>query len=254
MLENFDLLDNNGINLTIEEEKLRCKYLTLKILTFTPISKLYSDKIPPITDEEVDELEKMIDKKINRIIFIQKLSQFRNRGIFQIPEREYKILSKLFNKIIINIDKNIDYECMINIIILSQTYYVIKEGKKEYLQKEIMDNEIFKTKNFWETYANFSIMKEISVCPVGDHVEDEDIQAKYSNIVFTQLVPITNNMIDFGLDINAIENIILPLIERYNINKDLAGSIIAIINEKKNEIEEKNKNEIIINNNINKEK
>ena len=254
MMENFDLLDNNGINLTIEEEKLRCKFLSLKILTFTPISKLYSDKIPPITDEEVDELEKMIDKKINRIIFIQKLSQFRNRGIFQIPEREYKIISKLFNKIIINFDKNIDYECMINIIILSQTYYVIKEGKKEYLQKEIMNNNIFKTKNFWETYANFSIMKEISVCPVGDNVEDEDIQTKYSNIVFTQLVPITNNMLDFGLEINIIENIILPLIEKYNINKDLAGTIIAIINEKKNEIEQKNKNEIIINDNIINEK
>ena len=143
---------------------------------------------------------------------------------------------------------------MINIIILSQTYYVIKEGKKEYLQKEIMNNNIFKTKNFWETYANFSIMKEISVCPVGDNVEDEDIQTKYSNIVFTQLVPITNNMLDFGLEINIIENIILTLIEKYNINKDLAGTIIDIINEKKNEIEQKNINEIIINDNIINEK
>ena len=90
MMENFDLLDNNGINLTIEEEKLRCKFLSLKILTFTPISKLYSDKIPPITDEEVDELEKMIDKKINRIIFIQKLSQFRNRGFFKFLKENIK--------------------------------------------------------------------------------------------------------------------------------------------------------------------
>jgi len=254
MMENFELLDNNGIDLKIEEEKLRCKFLTLKILTFTPISKLYSDKIPPITDEEVNELERMVDEKINRIIFIQKLSQFRNRGIFQIPEREFKILSKLFNKIIINIDKNIDYECMINIIILSQTYYMIKEGKKEYLQKEIMDNDIFKTKNFWETYVNFSIMKEISVCPIGDNVEDKDIESRYSNIVFSQLVPITNNMIDFGLDINIIENIILPLIEKYHIDKDLAGTVISLINDKKNEIKEKDKNEIIINNDIINEK
>ena len=254
MMENFELLDNNGIDLKIEEEKLRCKFLTLKILTFTPISKLYSDKIPPITDEEVNELERMVDEKINRIIFIQKLSQFRNRGIFQIPEREFKILSKLFNKIIINIDKNIDYECMINIIILSQTYYMIKEGKKEYLQKEIMDNDIFKTKNFWETYVNFSIMKEISVCPIGDNVEDKDIESRYSNIVFSQLVPITNNMIDFGLDINIIENIILPLIEKYHIDKDLAETVITLINDKKNEKEEKNKNEIIINDDIINEK
>ena len=239
MMNNFDLLEKNSIDLVLEEEKLRCKFLTLKILSFTPISKLYSDKIPPITDEEADELEKMIDKKINRIIFIQKLSQFRNRGIFQIPEREYKILLKLFNKIIQNIGKNIDFDSMINLIILSQTYYYIKEGKKEYLQKEIMNNDIFKTKNFWETYINFSIMKEISISPIDDNSEDEDIETRYGNIVFSQLVPITNNMIDFGLDLNIVESIILPIIERYHINKELAATVFAVINDAKNKINDK---------------
>ena len=254
MMDNFELLDNNSIDLTLEEEKLHCKFLTLKILSFNQKSKLYSGKIPPITNNEVNELEKMMDKKINRTIFIQKLSQFRNLGIFQIPEREYNIISKLFNKIIKNIDKNTDYDSMINIIILSQTYYAIKEGKKEYLQKEIMKNDIFKTKNFWETYVNFSIMKEISICPIGDNYEDEDIKDRYSNIVFSQIVPITNNMIDFGLDINIVESIIQPIIERYNISKELAGTVISVINEEKNKVNDKNKNEIILNDDINKEK
>ena len=97
MMENFELLDSNNYDIIAEEEKLRCKYLTLKILAFAPISKLYSDRIPSITDEEVNEMEKMIDKKDNRFIFIQKLSQFRTRGIFEVPEREFNILSKLFN-------------------------------------------------------------------------------------------------------------------------------------------------------------
>ena len=30
MTENFELLNSNNFNVTIEEEKLRCKYLTLK--------------------------------------------------------------------------------------------------------------------------------------------------------------------------------------------------------------------------------
>ena len=254
MINNFDLLNLNDFDLSIEEEKLRCKYLTLKILSFSPSGKLYADKIPPITDEEAVEMEKMIHKKINRTILIQKLSQFRTKGIFEFPEREYKILSKIFNSIIKNIDNNIDYDCMINIIILSQTYYMIKKGKKEYLQKEIMDNDIFKTKKFWETYVNYSIVKELTNCQIGDNVKDQDIEERYSNIVFSQLVPITNNMIDFGLDINDVEKIINPLVQKYNIKKELAESVSSIIDDIKNNKNNINENENDKNEIINQKK
>ena len=243
MMENFELLNSNNYDLIVEGEKLRCKYLTLKILSFAPINKLYSDKIPPITDEEVNELEKMIDKKINRVIFIQKLSQFRTRGIFEIPEREYNVLSILFNKIVKIIENNIDYDSAINIIILSQTYYRIKEGEKEYLQKQIVNNELFKSQKFWEMYANYSVTKEISNCVIGEHDEDSVIEANYSNTVFAQLIPITDNMIDFGLDINIVESIILPFMKRYKFTPELKESITSIIETKKIELQEKNKKE-----------
>ena len=254
MTENFELLNSNNFNVTIEEEKLRCKYLTLKILSFAPISKLYTDKIPPITDEEVAEIEKLMDKKINRVIFIQKLSQFRTRGIFELPEREYTVLIKLFNKIIKTIEGDTDYDSAINIIILSQTYYKIKDGVKEYLQKEIMNNELFKSQKFWEMFANYSITKEVLNCKISDNAEDHDIEQSYSNIVFAQLIPMTDNMIDFGLDINVVESIILPFTKKYKFNPELQETVASIINSKKIELQEKNKNKDKIedNNNINK--
>ena len=254
MTENFELLNSNNFNVTIEEEKLRCKYLTLKILSFAPISKLYTDKIPPITDEEVAEIEKLMDKKINRVIFIQKLSQFRTRGIFELPEREYTVLIKLFNKIIKTIEDDIDYDSAINIIILSQTYYKIKDGVKEYLQKEIMNNELFKSQKFWEMFANYSITKEVLNCKISDNAEDHDIEESYSNIVFAQLIPMTDNMIDFGLDINVVESIILPFTKKYKFNPELQETVASIINSKKIELQEKNKNKDKIedNNDINK--
>ena len=241
MMENFELLESNNFDIISEEEKLRCKYLTLKILSFAPISKLYTDRIPTITDEEIDEIEKMIDKKENRFIFIQKLSHFRTRGIFEIPEREYYILSKLFNKIVKKLESDIDYESAINLIILSQTYFLTKDGKKEYLQKQIMNNDIFKTKKFWEMYANYSITKAIANCIIPEDAEDQDIENSYSNIVFAQLLPMTDNMIDFGLDINIVEGIILPFIKKYKISEELAVTITAVIDAKKLEEQEKNK-------------
>ena len=243
MMENFDLLDSNNFNIELEGEKLRCKYLTLKILSFAPLSKLYSDKIPSITDEEVDEIEKLMDKKENRVIFIQKLSQFRTRGIFELPEREYKILSILFNKIVKIIENNIDYDSAINIIILSQTYYINKNGQKEYLQKQIMNNSLFKTQKFWEMYANYSITRELSNCIIGENAEDHDIEESYSNIVFAQLIPMADNMIDFGLDINIVESIILPIVKKYKFSQELTESLTSTIEAKKLELQEKNKNE-----------
>ena len=242
-MDNFELLENNNnYNLALEEEKLRCKYLTLKILSFAPTSKLYSNQIPNITDEEVNELDEMLIKKTNRVIFIQKLSQFRTRGIFEIPEREYNILSRLFNKIAKTVESDKDYDSTVNIIILSQTYYIMKNNNKEYLQYAIMNNELFKSKQFWETFINYSIDKEIALSIETDEKNgvntdnDKENEEKYSNIVFGQLVLITNNMIEFGIDINLTEEIILPLIEKFKISPELSEAVLATINIKKQEL------------------
>ena len=242
MIENFELLDKKNFDLVVEEEKLRCKYLTLKILSFAPTNKLYANQISKITLDEIEEIDDMLQKKMNRVIFIQKLSQFRTRGIFEFPEREYNILSRLFNKIVKIIESEQDYESAINIIILSQTYYLIKNNQKEYLQKTIMNNELFKTKKFWETFVNYSINKEIELSQKTDEKngvvinDKKEKEEKYSNIVSAQLVPITVNMIDFGLDINIVEEIILPIIKQYKISPEFAEVVMTTINMKKEEL------------------
>jgi hypothetical protein len=245
MLENFDLFESNKYNLDIEEEKLRCKYLTLKILSFAPKSKLYSNKITKISITEEEEFEEMLKKKQNRVIFIQQLSQFRTRGIFDIPEKEYKILSRLFNKIAKLVESEEDYDSVINIIILSQTYYKNKNNKKEYLHNAIMNNELFKSKKFWETFIKYSIDKEIEKCKQNDKKNSKENEANYGNIAFAQLMSMINNMIEFELDINIIEEIILPIIKQYKIDPESVEAIFAPINEKKKDIKNESKNQNI---------
>ena len=107
-----------------------------------------------------------------------------------------------------------------------------------------MNNDLFKTKKFWEMYANYSITKAIANCVIAEDAEDKDIEESYSNIVFAQLLPMTDNMIDFGLDINIVEGIILPFINKYKISQELAVTITAVIDAKKMEQENKNENKI----------
>jgi hypothetical protein len=233
MMENFDLLEKNKFNLKLEEEKLRCKYLTLKILSLAPSNKLNTNNVPNITPEEVEEIDEMLTKKQNRIIFIQKLSQFRTSGNFEIPDNMYNILSRLFNKIAKMVESEEDYESAVNIIILSQTYYITKNNDKKYLQNSIMNNAFFKRKKFWEAFLNYLINKEIA--------EQNGKSTDNTNIAFAQLISMINNMIEFELDVNIIEEIIFPLIEKYKISPELTELIFSPLNDKKKELENANK-------------
>ena len=239
MAENFDLIEYNNFDIPLEEEKLRCKFLTLKILSFSHNTKFYSNQFSDINPEEVEELEKMLNKKYNRVAFIQKLSQFRATGVFEFQEKEFNILIDLFNKIIKIVENKEDYDSVINIIILSQTYYIMKNNQKEYLQKYIMNNYLFKTKKFWDAFLKYSINKEIEESKKTEEIngisnENKIIdEEKFNNIVFAQLLPMTDNMIEFGLDINIVEQIILPIIKKYKISPEYSEVVISVINIKK---------------------
>ena len=50
-----------------------------------------------------------------------------------------------------------------------------------------------------------------------------------------------NNMIEFELDVNIIEEIIFPLIEKYKISPELTEFIFSPLNDKKKELEDVNK-------------
>ena len=246
MTENFDLLEFNNYDLSVEEEKLRCKYLSLKILSFPSSNQINSNQIPSITDQEVDEIDNKLQKKQNRVIFLQKLSQFRSGGNFEIPEKEYNILSRLFNTIakIIEIEK--DYDSAVNIIILSQTYYITRNNERNYLQNVLMNNKMFKTKKFWESLVKFSIDKEIAISKKNDECngtigEDrKEVESNYVNIVFTQLLPLIHNMIEFGIDTDIVEEIISPIIKQYKISSEFSDVIYSEINSKKLEIQNYN--------------
>ena len=239
MKENFELVEDNNMNLKIEEEKVKCLQLTDKILELEN-PKLKKNNIGP-SNEEVDNLNKLLDIHHNRVVFLQKLSEYRNKGKFELTQRTFDILSKLFNTVINTIERDNDFHSVKNAIILSQTYYIKtdKDNEKKYLQKMIQDNKIFKSKNFWEEFLEFSINKEIVTC-VNNDVKNGNIlkenrkeaEDKMSNIAFAQILPYADNMIEFGLDKEIIREVVFPKMTQYKMSNELIESIKAIINSK----------------------
>lgn len=201
-----------------------------------------------ITQEEVEELSKLIEDKGNRFIFLIKINTFRKYGDFAIPEREFNIICDLFNKIADFIKKENDFGAIKSIIILSQTYFKLENDQKIYIQQQLKKNILFKDKEFWEEFVNTSILKEVQK-QLNNDIKDLTIvdshktmeNKKYEEIIFAQLLPLIKNMIDFELEDNKIKTITQTIISYYKIKEDTAKIIYDMIENKGTDKEAKDK-------------
>ena len=247
MFENFELINHNGLNLIIEEEKNEAKkYMNKLISNFSHETNTIlndnniltiNDNIP-FSDEEKNALKNLLKKHHNRVIFLHKLNDYRIFSLFELKEKEYSILGEFFSFLIDISKKEKDYHCVEMIIILSKTYYKLENDKKIYLQNLIQNNEYFKKKDFWEELLIYSINKEFIKNKDEDNLENEKmINQKNSNIIFSQLLSIIDNMYDFDVEGDVIKQIIEPKIEYYKIDDKLKATLYDEI---KSKLKEKN--------------
>ena len=250
MFENFELVNHNGLNIQVEEEKNESKKYTNKLISnmsqqSSKILKDYNfinlDECAPFTEDDKNNLMKLLIKHHNRVIFLHKLNDYRTCSLFELKEKEYQILTELFNFLIDISRKEKDYHCVEMSIILSKTYYQLDNKKKIYIQNSIKNNLLFKTKDFWEELLIYSISKEIIRSKKGDEKENEEqLNEKSANIVFSQLLSLIDNMFDFDVDGEMIKQIIEPRIEYYKVGDKFKKTINDYIQTK---LKAKKKNE-----------
>ena len=256
LFENFDLIEKEDFNIKFEEEKNRAQKYVLKIITNMnsyPFAKegFYSNnnlniaqeyvieyKREELTKEELKDLIELLNIHENRIIFLQKFSDYRARGKFVLCDKDYILLSQLYNIICDKIKKDSDYHAAEMVIILSQTYYIEEGKKRKYLQESFKGNKLFKDKNFWEEFLCYSINKEIMKTLQRDQLIKEDKENsdyKYSNVVFTQILTLIDNMFEFDLDSEIVKEVLNPKISYYRLNDEFKQIINDIIEVKKAE-------------------
>lgn len=256
LFENFDLIEKEDFNIKFEEEKNRAQKYVLKIITNMnsyPFAKegFYSNnnlniaqeyvieyKREELTKEELKDLIELLNIHENRIIFLQKFSDYRARGKFVLCDKDYILLSQLYNIICDKIKKDSDYHAAEMVIILSQTYYIEEGKKRKYLQESFKGNKLFKDKNFWEEFLCYSINKEIMKTLQRDQLVKEDKEIsdyKYSNVVFTQILTLIDNMFEFDLDSEIVKEVLNPKISYYRLNDEFKQTINDIIEVKKAE-------------------
>ena len=271
MEDNFELIEKDSNEQINNETKLRCRELTLKLLSFFPKinddsnknksnenniennknikeeNNNYNEKDKKnnnsITQLEFEELSKLIDNRENRIIFFKSINILRKYEQFEIPEKEFNIICDLFNKIVDNIKRENDFDSLRNILILSERYYKIeKKSEKKikiYIQQILKKNHIFKDKEVWEDYVNGTILKEVQK-HLNNDMKNSEIKdshktmekKKYNKIILEKILFLIKKMKTFEVDNNIIKSIIQTLISYYKINDESSKKIYNIIENK----------------------
>ena len=231
MFNNFDLINHNGIDIDIEEEKNITKTYVSKIIS-NMTNKLNVD----YDEKDKQKLLSLLDSHYNRVIFLHKLNDYRATCKFELTEKDYQILGELFLYTINTSKKENDYHSIEMVIILSKTYYILRDkDKKVYLQNLIIDNECFKSKEFWEELLLYSISKDVVRSNKRETINTEDAKKykiKSDNIVFSQLLSLIDNMFDFGVEEKLVKEIIEPKILFYKIEDKLKNTIYDYIKTK----------------------
>ena len=227
-----------------------------------------------IHENDIQLLYTLLDKHYNRVILLQTMSQFRTSGRYCMPLKVFEVVGKCLNIIIDKVLRDDDYCSAKTAVVLSQTYFMIKDEQRFYLHNLIKKHKLFQNMKFWEKTLDLSIKDEITKNTNIKNIKSEnknqnqkdvDIldksdnegelnnesaglsQDKYSEIAFGQIASIVNSMIDFDVEINNIRSIIEPKIQLYNLNQNQKNNIELVIESKLNI----NENEEIIENNIN---
>ena len=228
---NMKMLDYSEYILDIEKKKIEVVKLSKKLLSFNDKKQTLEE----ITDSEVDcliELLKNNEGNIHKFFIL--LNNFRTTGRYEIKERTYNILIKIFNMTQDFLLEKRNLFLGNLIIILSQTFFIMKNEKKNYIVNDIRNHKIFKEKEFWKNQLKCKIEELLEkskkdIQRMNLNLSEKEIQRRKDEAILSQFVPFSTNMKEFGLNSDIILNIANEIFEAYNTGCETRTLIISLV-------------------------
>jgi len=243
---NFKMVSKTNYDIQSEEEKINVKNYTDKLILMKKYkkSKKANEKL---TYEEKKKLLQLVKKKENREIFLSRLNKIRSFGNFEYPKKVFDEILNVFKIILDQIEVDQDPFSFQFCVILSQTFYFLENGQKEYFCKFLNYHKVFHNPEMWKKLTDYMIKEktdkyndiEYKIQNKKYSDDEKQKQDKLNQIIFAQLLSVSNNMCDFNFDIDMAEKIMMEYIKKYNIEEAYTQMIMDIINNKRNEINSK---------------
>ncbi len=227
----LNFIDKSSYILDIEREKIEIRKLSEKLLGID----LNYNKTEPISDSEADKLISLLYNKENIYKFFMMLNNFRGTGKYEMSERVFNIALNIFNKtqdfLLKNKAKNIENL----VIILSQTFYLIEDGNKKYIQEAIKNHPLFQSSEFWENQIRTNIDEHIeknklNIKKMNLDLSESEYQKRLDEIILSQFVPLSGHMGNFGISNDIILGIANKIFEYYHTGEKTQNLILSLLN------------------------
>lgn len=227
----LNFIDKSSYILDIEREKIEIRKLSEKLLGID----LNSNKTEPISDSEADKLISLLYNKENIYKFFMMLNNFRGTGKYEMTERVFNIALNIFNKtqdfLLKNKAKNIENL----VIILSQTFYLIEDGNKKYIQEAVKNHPLFQSSEFWENQIRTNIDEHIeknklNIKKMNLDLSESEYQKRLDEIILSQFVPLSGHMGNFGISNDIILGIADKIFEYYHTGEKTQNLILSLLN------------------------
>ena len=224
----FTYIDTSEYDLNLEKIKFNIRKFTNKLLLFGLIKKEPKEfnDLTPINDEEINILQNYLPKnRIYIMTFLQRINNFRTLGIFEIPEREYEIIGNIFKLILDCISKEKteeDYSIIKLLIILSQTFYINKEGKKNYISERLKGNKFFSETDFTD-YIRSCIKKELEKS--NSKTKGKISENHKKEMIFATILPFCNYLKEMDISKEQLIKMVQNLSKEYELNEEFVNII-----------------------------
>ena len=225
------LVDKTQYALDLHKELVEVQKLSEKLLSFDMNSNISEN----ISDTEVERLNELLNKEENSLKFYLMMNNYRATGRYETTERAFNIFVNFFRKTQDYLLKNKNEKIESLIIIMSQTFYLIKDGQKIYIQEKIKDHELFKNLDFWEIHIKNKIEEQIEnnekdIEKMNITFTSEEKQKRLDEIILSQFIPLSSYMKNFGVSKEIILDISNKIFQKYNTSKDTKTLIFSLIN------------------------
>ena len=260
MYKEYKLINKKKYDLDLEEKKLELNPLITKLINYSPKLSKSNDSEEnkdgeekkddeshedteknEITKEDIYYLIKEMANENSRKCFLLIINNYRASGNLEMPEKKYDYFAKIFSEISKYLYSSEegeekkegikDYTCSKLTIILSQTFYKLKDNEKVYLSDELKKEKVFHNHKFWEELICKMINNEIDnvlenqkdLNPIKD---EEKIKKLKNEVYFAQIVTLIGSMNGLGITNEEIKEIVSNLFKEYDVNEETSTNIL----------------------------
>ena len=228
---NMKMLDKSGYNLAEEKKKIEVEKLAKKLLSINDNKQ----ELEQISNSEVEHLIELLNNnEINMHKFFLLLNNYRAKGKYELNEKTFNILVQIFNMTQDFLLEKKDASLENLIIILSQTFFIKKNVNKYYIVNDIKNHQIFKSEEFWKNQLKIKIEEQLTKINnntkrMNLNLSEKESQKQKDETIFSQFVPISANMKEFGLNSDMILNIANQIFESYNTGDETKALILSLL-------------------------